>query len=95
MGNKHSGLRHFKINFHLSCSTMAKDFFKMLPQILYRQPLHGEQEKKMTLLGWFTKQVQTKQRKDMNKTTVFICKIGIKILKRTTREAPVDKERDV
>ena len=24
---------------------MAKDFFKMLPQILYRQPLHGKQEK--------------------------------------------------
>ena len=45
MGNKHSGLRHFKINFYLSCSTMAKDFFKMLPQILYRQPLHGKQEK--------------------------------------------------
>lgn len=31
----------------------------------------------------------------MNKTTVFIRKTGITILKRTTREAPVDKERDV
>ena len=74
---------------------MAKDFFKMLPQILYRQPLHGKRGKN-DLLGCFTKQAQTQmqQLEGMNKTTVFICKIGITILKRT-REVPVDKERDV
>lgn len=75
---------------------MAKDFFKMLPQILYRQPLHGKRGKN-DLLGCFTKQVQTQmqQLEEMNKTNIFIRKIGITILKRTTREVPVDKERDV